>query len=259
MLAVLVALVILSHYTGILNPLERALSSGLNPVSSFFYSQAAKIREVWNIREGEGDREQIERLQEKVEELTAENAELKVVKKESEILKNFLELPKRDKFEQRMARVISRGMWNDPREEGVSFLINKGEKHGLKRGMAVVNERGIVVGKLTETEDAVSRVLTLTDDECELAASIQNEEGTMGIVKGEMGLTAQMEYIPQTEEISPGDRVVTSGLEKNIPAGLAMGEVTRVENDSNQVWQTATVEPLTDIKELTMVAVMVDR
>jgi rod shape-determining protein MreC len=73
-----------------------------------------------------------------------------------------------------------------------------------------------------------------------------------------MGLTVVMEFIPQTEDIRTGDVVVTSGLERNIPPGLVIGKVTEVNNKSNEVWQSVNIEPLVDLDELTIVAVVID-
>jgi len=50
--------------------------------------------------------------------------------------------------------------------------------------------------------------------------------------------------------------VVTSGLEEKIPGGLVIGKVTKVNSDSNEVWQSADIEPLIDFDHLTMVSIL---
>jgi rod shape-determining protein MreC len=66
-----------------------------------------------------------------------------------------------------------------------------------------------------------------------------------------------MNYIPQLEKVTVGDTVVTSGLSEDIPRGLVIGRVTNVKSISNEVWQTATIEPLLNFKNLTVVSVVI--
>jgi rod shape-determining protein MreC len=253
----LLAALIVLHYSGLLTPVENTVSRALNPVTSKVYSWGVNIKGFFYPSFEERELQQdIEDLKARVNELNAENAELVAVKKENERLREYLEFTKEEELEQKMARVVSRGVFMKADRRNESILINKGESDGLEKGMVAVNSQGIVVGKISGVRSSVSEVELITDEECELAISIQNQEGTMGIARGEMGLTVHIDYIPQTQDISKGDRVVTSGLEENVPAGLIIGEVKKVESKSNDVWQTAVVEPLIDLEELTMVAVV---
>jgi rod shape-determining protein MreC len=70
-------------------------------------------------------------------------------------------------------------------------------------------------------------------------------------------MTIKMNYIPQLEKISPGDMVISSGLERSIPRGLLIGKVTQVHNTSNGVWQTATIEPISNLDKLTIVSIII--
>jgi rod shape-determining protein MreC len=251
------AVVVSFHYSGLLSPIEDAVSKALNPITSKVYSWGAGVKKVLYIDSKERElRKEVIELEKRVDKLIAEKAELVSVKKENERLREYLDFARKGEHEQKMAEVVSRGAFMKADGRNRSILINKGGNEGLKKGMAAVNSQGILVGKIAEVRSFVSEVELITNENCELAVSIQNEKGTMGIARGEMGLTVNIDYVPQTEEISEGDIVVTSGLEENIPAGLVIGKVKKVESQSNDVWQAAVVEPLVDPGSLTMVAVV---
>ncbi|NCQ16170.1 rod shape-determining protein MreC, partial [Candidatus Falkowbacteria bacterium] len=52
------------------------------------------------------------------------------------------------------------------------------------------------------------------------------------------------------------DLVATSGLEENIKRGLVVGRVAQVAKENNQVWQSAVIEPLLSLDNLTLVAIL---
>ena len=69
-------------------------------------------------------------------------------------------------------------------------------------------------------------------------------------------LTVNMVFISQTEKIEIGNIVVASGLEKNIPRGLVIGRVSKVEKESNELWQSAVIEPIANLDELIIISVL---
>ena len=58
-----------------------------------------------------------------------------------------------------------------------------------------------------------------------------NQDRSIGIIEGGFGLTIRMTFIPQQEIVEIGNIIVTSGLEKNVPRGLVIGEVASVEKE----------------------------
>ena len=255
-LMIILALMLL-HYSGALAGVESVVARGMNPVGSGLYSWGTSVKNFFGgSPEKEELRQRIEELKQKNKELVSENAELRYVKEENNKLREFLDFSREKEFDQEMARVVSHGSFISSQENQERILINKGEKDGIKKGAVVLSSKGMVVGKVAETHSSTAEIRFITNQNCELAATIQNRERTMGLIQGELGLTINMNYIPQTETVSVGDRVVTSGLEENIPAGLVIGEVKEVTNSSNEIWQTAVIEPLAELEELTMVGVV---
>ncbi len=104
--------------------------------------------------------------------------------------------------------------------------------------------------------DTSARACLTTSADCQLAAAIINGSRTIGLSEGELGLTIKMNYIPQMEKISPEDIVITSGLGDSIPRGLVIGRVSQVNNQSNEIWQDVTIEPVASLHDLTVVSVV---
>ncbi|HMB66239.1 MAG TPA: rod shape-determining protein MreC, partial [Patescibacteria group bacterium] len=171
--------------------------------------------------------------------------------------REYLDFLKEKKYEHILANIVSQGVSIDPQEKNAHIVIDKGGNHGIESGLLVVNEQGVAIGKIGRVKPESAELILVTNNEAKLACSIQNSDKTSGVVEGRLGLTMEMNLIPQSEKVSPGNMVVTSGLEKDIPRGLVVGKVIEVDNSKNEVWQQATVEPLVDFDNLTVVSVLV--
>ena len=121
----------------------------------------------------------------------------------------------------------------------------------------MVNSEGVVVGKIQDIKKNSARVVLITNNRSQIASTVQNSDRTTGVVKGEMGLTMKMDFIPRSQEIKKEDTVVTSGLEEKIPRGFVLGKVAQVKEGDNQVWQQAVIEPMVDFDDLTMISVLI--
>ena len=99
--------------------------------------------------------------------------------------------------------------------------------------------------------------LLIYDSYSRMAALIQNESQSKGIVMGEHGLSLKMELIPKNELIKENDIVVTSGLEQNIPQGLVIGKISRFLNEPNDFFQTAWLQSPIKVDNLIFVSVLI--
>jgi rod shape-determining protein MreC len=79
-----------------------------------------------------------------------------------------------------------------------------------------------------------------------------------GIVQGKGEDLCNLNYVSRREEVSPGERVVTSGLGGRFPKGLIVGNVTNVEKKPYGIFQKVDVTPAVDFRKLEEVFVIVD-
>jgi rod shape-determining protein MreC len=183
------------------------------------------------------------------EDLKTENLKLKFLRSENEILREHLDFlnSSQDKFI--LANVLGR-----QQESGLNWIIiNQGSKKGLSPGLAVLDQKGSLIGTIVEVKDYVSYVRPLIDLHSLVAADVisftsQKEKSniTSGIVQGEYNLILKMKNVPLTKEVEVGDSVITSGLEKKIRRGLLIGEVLEIKKTPNDIFQELIIDPLGD-------------
>ena len=252
-----IGLLVFLHIFGWLNWLENSVGRALNPVLSGFYNFSSNIRNVYDWQFNKHDLEKnLKEMEEKLNRLTAENAKLKITEEENKVLREYLRFLAKDDYRYIMANVIARGDISDSAGVVDSIVIDKGREDGVSPGLAVINGQGIIIGKISEVKEDIAKINLTYSKKCKIAATILNEEKTAGITEGKLGLTIEMNFIPQGTKLNIDDLVVTSGLEENIPRGLVVGKIISVDSESNELWQKAIIEPVADINNLIFVSVL---
>jgi rod shape-determining protein MreC len=243
-------LVMIFHYSGILFPVENLAIKILGPVGSGFYNFGGKVQSFFKPGISAADYEKV--LAER-DQLIVEKAELLALQRENEELRTSLNFKKEKSYDSLMANILGR----DPNFSNY-FILNKGLRDGVEINLPVVSPEGILVGKILKVEDRLSVMLIPTDTNFQTAAAIlgKTKNGTSGLVHGEKGLGIKMEFIPQEEEISRDDIVVTSGLELNMREGLVIGRVAEVKRESRDIFGEATVSPLAVYENLDTVMIL---
>jgi rod shape-determining protein MreC len=189
-------------------------------------------------------------------ELKIENVSLRKAQAENKVLREHLNFLEENKLNFVLAKIIgqkSEASFN-------WFLINQGKDKNLKKGLAVVDQQGVLVGKIIKVEDFVSYLMPVFDPRFSLAVDIislnqinnldlkdQNDSQTIaGILEGEYGSILKIKYVPLDREIKIGDAVITSGLEENIRSGISIGQVAEINKEPNALFQDIIVQPLLD-------------
>jgi len=135
-----------------------------------------------------------------------------------------------------------------------TILINKGTAHGVRVGLPVIGERG-VVGRITESSWHVSRVLLLIDENSNIDALLQ-ENRSQGILQGAGSGICNLKYISKAETVKSGDVVVSAGLSTVFPKGLPLGVVTLADKNDASMFQKIHVAPFVDLTKLEEVIVL---
>lgn len=208
------------------------------PVSLFFSQSSSKtsgfFSNIFNL--GNLQKENAE-LKDTVNRLQAEVAQLTAARKENERLKKDLKFVSDNKYTYESAKVIA----FDPSNLRGTLTINKGEKDGLKTGMAVISD-GFMAGRISEVSENTSKIQLVTDPASAIPVTL-TQANTNGIAKGGIGYGLTMEKVPQGEKIKEGDTVITSGLGGEIPKGLILGTVDTITKQENSLFIDVTVRP----------------
>lgn len=123
-----------------------------------------------------------------------------------------------------------------------TVLLDIGTEHGASRGMAAVNERGLV-GRVIEAGRRSSRVLLLTDFNSRIPVMIEPARD-QAILAGNNSGQPTLVFLPINPRLALGDLVVTSGRDGVLPPGLEVGRVRSIHDAG------VAVEPLVDFTRL---------
>lgn len=112
-----------------------------------------------------------------------------------------------------------------------SMIVNAGEKDGVKRGLAAVDERGMI-GRIVDVSGNASRILLLNDIQSRIPVFVEGSfvEGLL-VGRSTSNPTIAITMLANADKIEPGQRVVTSGAGGVLPRGLAIGTVSKVTGE----------------------------
>lgn len=176
---------------------------------------------------------------------------MEALERENRTLREQLALLPRAQYALVTAEVISRST------DGVrdALIVNRGSQEGIRPGMPVIVNDGVVVGRVADAEARSAVVVLLTDASFRLAAETAGT-GAEGVVRGARGLDVRMEAIPKTAEVRSGDRVVTTGSDGTFPQGFLIGTVRSVEASDTDIFQEARVAPILDVRRIRVVSIV---
>ena len=198
-----------------------------------------------------GARREADELRGRVAVLEGQLARLSEIERENQRLGALLGFREQLPAAAYGARVIAR----DPGPSSTTLTIDRGERDGVRRGMAVVAPEG-VVGRVVEVSHTVSRVALLTDHNSGIDAIVDRSRAR-GVVQGGSDGTCYMNYLNRDADVKVGDRVLTSGLDGVFPKGMVVGEVVDVGRRHRGLPQSATLTPsaaLDRLEEVMLVA-----
>ena len=180
---------------------------------------------------------QVIELQQKVTEAQARDALLDFARKNTE-------------NQYAAATVIGR----DPSPFLNYVIIDRGSDDGIRRGMPVVTQQGLV-GRVDATTAVAARVQLITDASSAVNIRLQSSQVEATLVGSQSGeITLVM--LPQDLKTSTGDLILTSGLGGNYPPNLFIGQVLNVREGGSSLIPRVTVQPVVDFQKLRVVLII---
>jgi rod shape-determining protein MreC len=138
-----------------------------------------------------------------------------------------------------------------------SVLVDRGQRSGIRSGMPVVTDRGLV-GLVTATSPHAARVMLLLDRQSAVDAMVQRSRAR-GLVRGAGAGRLEFTFMVRGDDVEPGDDVITSGVGGVYPKGIRVGRVIEVRTDPSSLLHTASLQPAVDLGRLEQVFVMLER
>jgi len=237
---------------GYLTPLSRIL---LNPVVSAQTWIATRYQAVQSFIQAPQDtirlRQRNTDLEAEVSRLQAQVIELQQRISETSILSALVDFARANpEYSYQAAAVI--GYDTSPFLRYV--LINRGSDQGLRRGMPVVTQQGLV-GRIAAVTSSAARVQLITDTTSTVNVRL-DPSGAQAVLNGQITGDVSLEMIPQDTTIEVGDLVLTSGLGGSYPPNLLVGQVSSVRSQAQDLFQRASVQTAVDFSQLEIVLVI---
>jgi rod shape-determining protein MreC len=106
-----------------------------------------------------------------------------------------------------------------------SVLLNVGARDGILDGWPAMDGIGLV-GRISGVGNETSRVILVTDTSSQVPVTIQ-PSGQRAILSGDNTINPLLQFIEDPDQVTPGDRIVTSGDGGVFPADLLVGQLAR--------------------------------
>lgn len=225
---------------------ERTVVSAFSPVQRAISSMATSASGAWgsfvDLRLVGAENERLKaRLRDTDLQLLTQRAAVE----ENTRLRAILDLKPRLPMQTVLADVVAR----NPSPWFKTITIDKGSSQGVFYGATVLSPSG-VLGRVITVSPTSASVQLLTDRDS--GAAVLTERGRVdGIVSGfrddaDGSPLLLMKYVPSLAVITPGEIVVTSGLDQLFEKGLVVGTVLRVAEPAGlfkDVWVRPSASP----------------
>jgi len=171
--------------------------------------------------------------------------------KEADVLYALLDFARsRPENEYIASSVIGR----DPSPFMSYVIIDHGSDAGLRHGMPVVTQQGLV-GRVDAVTAGAARLQLITDPGSSINVRLQSTQ-TETLLKGSITGDLTLEMIPQETRLKAGDLVLTSGLGGGYPADVLVGQVVSIQRREGELFQSASIQPAVDFTSLRAVLVI---
>jgi rod shape-determining protein MreC len=186
-----------------------------------------------------------------VSRLQAQVLELQQQISEVQVLSALLDFARANPENEYLAAAV---IGRDPSPFLHYVIINRGSNDGLRRGMPVTTDQGLV-GRVAAVTAGASRVQLITDPEMMINVRLQPSKAD-AVLTGSLTGEISLGMIPQDANAQPGDLVLTSGLGGDYVPNLLIGQVSSVRQQAYELFQSASVQPVVDFANMGIVLVI---
>jgi rod shape-determining protein MreC len=154
-----------------------------------------------------------------------------------------------NKYDFISAKVIN----NSTRRFENYITVNRGAKHGVELGMAVIDDHG-VVGKVKNVSDHFSVITSVLHIKTLISSKLKSTDDLCTTKwDGVDPQIAEILYLPRHVGIAVGDTVLTSGFNAVFPENIPVGVVQSFEITEDALFYDVKVKLASDLNKLSYV------
>ena len=208
---------------------KSAFLNSTNRVTANSFTLISNIREYFSLKE-------INNL------LLIENAKLKSLIS----YQNTDTISSSDPFQYISATIIN----NSVAKANNYLTLDKGKIDGVKKGMGVISERG-VIGIVKETSKRYSMVLSILHSQSKLSVAIKknNHFGSLQW-DGISYKKARIYDVPSHVKLNIGDTIITSGFSHIFPSKIDLGIISEIDTENDDKFHNIRITFIEDLKQL---------
>jgi rod shape-determining protein MreC len=135
------------------------------------------------------------------------------------------------------------------------ITLDRGGRAGLRSGLPVVDATGLI-GQVSRVYPGSSDVTLVSNPEQFTPVFIERT-GQRGLAAGSGQFELELRYMPAQTDIRPGDRLLTSGIDRVYPAGIPVARVGRVTRSKSSPYLRVECLPLAGLDRSRAVLVLV--
>ncbi|MEI6266891.1 MAG: rod shape-determining protein MreC [bacterium] len=188
-------------------------------------------------------------LKNKLNQALSENAILAESKKENDSLTKLLGFQKSSGLNLLPGIITS---FDPTLSSGINVFVDDSSQ--ISRGSAVIAD-GYLIGSVSKINGNNLNVSLVIDSDSVIPAVIKSKN-TTGIAKGLIGNGLILDQVPQGDEVTKGDLVVTSGLGGNLPSGIILGRVSDIQKVSGSIFQQIRLDPMVEFSKIRKVMIV---
>jgi rod shape-determining protein MreC len=239
---------------GYLSVFSTGINTALVSAQSWFSVRFLTIQEFVTLpRDSETLRNENARLRDEVSRLQAQVLQYQRQVSETQALAALVDFSRANPdIAYTAASVIGR----DPSPFLHYIIINRGSADGIRRGMPVVTDQGLV-GRVEAVISNAARVQLITDPASVVNARLEKADRDVSVI-GSVSGDLSLDLVAQDVSLEAGDILITSGLGGAYPSDLIIGQILNVRKRDSDIFQQAAVQPVVDFSALKIVLVVTD-
>jgi len=249
---VVVVGLVLFALSGYMQPLFRSALTPFVSVQTWLSTRFMAVYDFVTVpRDVASLRAQNEALESEVAGLQAQIIELEQQLREAEVLYALLDFARSSPQSTYVAAAV---IGRDPSPFLHYVIIDHGSDSGLRHGMPVITDQGLV-GRIDAVTATAARVELVTDPGSIVNVRLESsgaEAQIHGSVTGEISL----ELVSQDVDLQPGELILTSGLGGGYPADILVGQVVSVRSTGTDLFKSASVQSVVEFNSLQAVLVI---
>ncbi|HOI60375.1 MAG TPA: rod shape-determining protein MreC [Candidatus Pacearchaeota archaeon] len=177
-------------------------------------------------------------------------AELDSLKKENEFLREIIGISINEDYKLEIGNVTGKNSFEDV------ITIDKGLRHGVKDGMAILTGEKALIGKILKAYDDYSEVLLISSKQSLIDIKIASYD-EYAIAKGD-DEKIFLDHLEKNTEVKEGDICITSSLGGQYKEGILVGKIVKTNDLASEVFKTGEIKPFFNIKDLDKVLIIKD-